>query len=171
MESEAHKLLDAVAAVAVEGAEGEEQQEQEMKPQHKSETAMRHMEEFETIKETIGTLHEKIEVEAGSITQDQKFYAEFFQGVKTFKPWMDDAEKVANAPLAKPDTLEDAKKLLETSKTFEAGCQENKTGLDSAVESRAKVEKLTARWTNVQKISETRVKQTQELVDTWGELS
>jgi len=181
MEGEAHKLLDAVAAVQTEGAEGEEQQEQERAPQHTSETARRHMEEFETIKETIGTLHEKIEVEAGSITQDQKFYAEFFQGVKTFKPWMDDAEKTANAPLAKPDTLEDAKKLLETSKTFEAGCQENKSCLDSAVESRSKmekqtksddeVEKLTGRWTTVQGISAERVTKTQELVDTWSELS
>ena len=30
---------------------------------------MRHMEEYDTIKSTIGELHEKIEVEAGSITQ------------------------------------------------------------------------------------------------------
>jgi len=181
MEEEAHKLLD--AAVPVEGAEGEgqEQEQQERQPAHRSETAMRHMEEYETIKETIGQLHEKIEVEAGSITQDQKFYAEFFQGVKLFKPWMDDAEKVANAPLAKPDTLEDAKKLLETTKEFEAGCQKNKSDLDSAVESRSKMEKqtksddevenLTTRWTTVQKVSEERVKKSQELVDTWGELS
>merc|ERR1711915_589781 len=183
MEEEAHKLLDAMTAVPVEGAEGEgqEQEQQERQPAHRSETAMRHMEEYETIKETIGQLHEKIEVEAGSITQDQKFYAEFFQGVKLFKPWMDDAEKVANAPLAKPDTLEDAKKLLETTKEFEAGCQKNKSDLDSAVESRSKMEKqtksddevenLTTRWTTVQKVSEERVKKSQELVDTWGELS
>ena len=36
---------------------------------HQSDTAKRHMEEFETIKETISNLHEKIEIEAGSITQ------------------------------------------------------------------------------------------------------
>jgi len=181
MEDEAHKLLD--AAVPEAAGEGEQGEQQEERPQaaHKSETAMRHMEEFQTVKETIGQLHEKIEVEAGSITQDQKFYAEFFQGVKAFKPWMDDAEKVANAPLAKPDTLEDAKKLLETTKEFEAGCQKNKADLDSAVESRSKMEKqtksdnevenLTNRWTTVEKISDERVKKSQELVDTWGELA
>jgi len=181
MEEEAHKLLD--AAVPEAAGEGEQAEQQEERPQaaHKSETAMRHMEEFQTVKETIGQLHEKIEVEAGSITQDQKFYAEFFQGVKAFKPWMDDAEKVANAPLAKPDTLEDAKKLLETTKEFEAGCQKNKADLDSAVESRSKMEKqtksdnevenLTNRWTTVEKISDERVKKSQELVDTWGELA
>jgi len=180
MEEEAHKLLDAACPAEGEGEQGE-QQEERPQSSHKSETAMRHMEEYQTVKETIGQLHEKIEVEAGSITQDQKFYAEFFQGVKAFKPWMDDAEKVANAPLAKPDTLEDAKKLLETTKDFEAGCQKNKTDLDSAVESRSKMEKqtksdnevenLTNRWTTVQKISDERVKKSQELVDTWGELA
>jgi len=182
MEGEAHKLLDVIAAVPVEGAEGEEGQQQEAAPPaHRSETAMRHLEEYETIKETISQLHEKIEAEAGSITQDQKFYAEFFQGVKTFKPWMDEAEKVANSPLAKPDTLEDAKKLLDTTKEFETGCQSNKAGLDSAVESRSKMEKqtktdnevenLTGRWTTVQKISDDRVAKCQELVDTWSGLS
>lgn len=38
---------------------------------HQSETAIRHMDEFELIKETLGNLHEKIEIEAGSITQVQ----------------------------------------------------------------------------------------------------
>jgi len=180
METEAHKLLDAVAE-AVEGEEEGAEGAEKAAPVHHSETAMRHMEEFDTIKATIGELHEKIEVEAGSITQDQKYYAEFFQGVKSFKPWMDEAEKVANAPLHKPETLEDAKKLMETTIAFEAGCQENKSNLDSAVESKSKMEKqtksdtevetLTARWETVQKTSNTRVEKAKELVDTWGELS
>lgn len=176
MDAEAHKLLDA-AEGEEEGAEGAE------KPAavHHSETAMRHMEEFDTIKKTIGELHDKIEIEAGSITQDQKYYAEFFQGVKSFKPWMEEAEKVAKAPLTKPETLEDAKKLMETTISFEGGCQENKSNLDSAVESRSKMEKqtksdtevetLTDRWTQVQKTSNTRVEKAKELVDTWSELS
>merc|ERR1719187_1582426 len=83
MEKEVHELLDDATgqgksqAREQEGevAEGAEKSEET----HRSETAMRHMEEFEKVKETITTLHEKIEVEAGSITQDQKFYAEFFQ--------------------------------------------------------------------------------------------
>jgi len=171
MEGEAHQLLDARAAV-----EGEDESEI-----HRSETAMKHMEEYEKIKETINGLHEKVETEAGSITQDQKFYAEFFQGVKSFRPWMDQAEVVAKTPLVKPETLDDAKKLLETTKEFNAGCQENKNNLDSAVESRNKMEKqtkadnevesLTGRWDAVKKISDERVSKVQELVDTWGELT
>merc|ERR1719187_3233758 len=78
MEKEVHELLDDATGQGKsqgEVAEGAEKSEET----HRSETAMRHMEEFEKVKETITTLHEKIEVEAGSITQDQKFYAEFFQ--------------------------------------------------------------------------------------------
>lgn len=167
MEAEAHALLD---------AKGEEESEV-----HQSETAMRHMEEFELIKETLSNLHEKIEVEAGSITQDQKHYADFFQGVKSFKPWMGEAETVAKAPVAKPATLEDAMKLLEEVKTFEAACSDNKGKLDSAVESRNMMEKqtksdnevetLTTRWDTVKKVADDRVKKVQELVDTWSELS
>lgn len=44
--------------------------------------------------------------------QDQKHYAEFFQGVKSFKPWMDNADTVSKTPLVKPETLDDAMKLL-----------------------------------------------------------
>jgi len=171
MEGEAHFLLDAKAV-----AEGEEESEV-----HRSETAMKHMEEYETIKKTINELHEKVETEAGSITQDQKFYAEFFQGVKAFRPWMDEAEVVAKAALNKPDTLDDAKKLLEETKTFSEGCQKNKNDLDAAVDSRNKMEKQTksdnevetlqGRWESVKKVSDERVQKVQELVDTWGELT
>jgi len=139
------------------------------------------MEEFEKIKEAINELHERVEAEAGSITQDQKFYAEFFQGVKSFKPWMDQAETVAKTPLVKPATLADAQKLLEEVKAFTGGCETNKAGLDSAVESRNKMEKqtksdnevenLTNRWGEVKKVADERTQKVQELVDTWTELT
>merc|ERR1719259_607691 len=134
MEGEAHTLLDAKAPV-----EGEEEGE----VQHRSETAMRHMEEFEKIKEAINELHERVEAEAGSITQAQK--------------------------------------LLEEVKAFTGGCETNKAGLDSAVESRNKMEKqtksdnevenLTNRWGEVKKVADERTQKVQELVDTWTELT
>lgn len=74
------------------------------------------MKEFFTIKETITDLHEKVEMEAGSITQDQKYFADYLHGVKNFKPWMDNAETVAKTPLVKPAKIEDALALLETVK-------------------------------------------------------
>ena len=74
------------------------------------------MKEFFTIKETITDLHEKVEMEAGSITQDQKYFADYLHGVKNFKPWMENAETIAKTPLGKPAKIEDAQTLLETVK-------------------------------------------------------
>ena len=54
-------------------------------------------------------------MEAGSITQDQKYFAEYLHGVKTFKPFMDDAEVKVKTPVVKPNSLEEVKKLLEES--------------------------------------------------------
>jgi len=166
LETEVHALLD------VPGEEDEGQT---------NETALGHLREFYNIKETIEELHEKIEVEAGSITQDQKYFAEYLHGVKNFKPWMEDAENVAKTVLIKPEKLEDALKLLESVKEFEAGCQDNKSKLDAAKESRSQMEKctkednevqqLTQRWDLVKKVADDRVAKVQELCDTWSALS
>ncbi|MPC55376.1 hypothetical protein E2C01_049309 [Portunus trituberculatus] len=125
------------------------------------------MKEFFTIKETITDLHEKVEMEAGSITQDQKYFADYLHGVKNFKPWMDSAETVAKTALVKPSKIEDAFALLETVKKFQEGCSENKGKLDAAADSRSHMEKqtkadnevetLTSRWDTVKKVADDRV--------------
>lgn len=146
-----------------------------------NETALGHLREFETIKDTINELHDRIEIEAGSITQDQKYFADYLHGVKNFKPWMEDAENVAKTPLQKPEKLEEALALLETVKTFETACQENRSKLDAAAESRSLMEKCTKednevetlnnRWEVVKKTADERVKKVQELCDTWSALT
>ncbi|XP_066974503.1 muscle-specific protein 300 kDa-like isoform X1 [Macrobrachium rosenbergii] len=145
-----------------------------------NETALAHMKEFYTIKETINELHEKVEIEAGSITQDQKYFAEYLYGVKNFKPWMEEAETVAKTALVKPEKLDDAVALLTNVKDFETKCQENKSKLDAAAESRSKMEKqtkadnevetLNGRWDIVKKTAGERVTKITELVETWSEL-
>jgi len=164
LENEAHFLLDV--------PETEEGQT--------NETAIAHMTEFMEIKNTMAELHEKVEVEAGSITQDQRYFADYLYGVKNFKPWMDEAEAIAKAPLEKPTGLEEAKKLLESILAYKEGCEDNKKKLDAAAESRSKMEKhtkaesevegLTQRWTDVKKTADERVQKIQELVETWSQL-
>jgi len=166
LEQEAHELLD------VPGEETEEGQTNEV--------AIAHMTEYMTVRETIEELHEKVEVEAGSITQDQRYFADYLYGVKNFKPWMDEAEAMAKAPLIKPTGLEEAKKLLESIMAYQVGCEENKLKLDAAAESRSKMEKhtkaesevegLTGRWNSVKKTADERVAKVQELVETWSQL-
>ncbi|KAK3864610.1 hypothetical protein Pcinc_029719 [Petrolisthes cinctipes] len=138
------------------------------------------MKEFQTIKDTIMDLHEKVEMEAGSITQDQKYFADYLYGVKNFKPWMEEAETVAKAALVKPAKLEDALGLMETVKQFQEACQGNKGKLDAAAESRSHMEKqtkadnevetLNGRWGSVKKVVDERVTKVQALCDTWSEL-
>ncbi|XP_042891575.1 uncharacterized protein LOC122266063 [Penaeus japonicus] len=169
LETEVHALLDVPAV------DGEEEEGQT------NETALGHIREFDTIKDTINELHDRIEIEAGSITQDQKYFADYLHGVKNFKPWMEDAENVAKTPLQKPEKLEEALALLETVKTFEAACKDNRGKLDAAAESRALMEKCTKednevetlnnRWDVVKKIADERVAKIQELCDTWSSLS
>ncbi|KAG0728076.1 hypothetical protein GWK47_033238 [Chionoecetes opilio] len=163
LETDCHLLFD---------AESEEGQT--------NETALNHMKEFFTIKDTINDLHEKVEMEAGSITQDQKYFAEYLHGVKNFKPWMDTAEAVAKDPLGKPAKIEDALALLDTVKQFEEACKANRGRLDAAAESRSHMEKqtkadndvelLNIRWETVKKVADDRVTKIQELCDTWSEL-
>merc|ERR1711970_1064675 len=128
----------------------------------------------------IAELHEKVEVGAGSITQEQRYFADYLYGVKNFKPWMDEAEAIAKSNLEKPTGLEEAKKLLESILAYKEGCEDNKKKLDAAAESRSKMEKhtkaesevegLTQRWTDVKKTADERVQRVQELVNTWSEL-
>lgn len=145
-----------------------------------SETALKHIADYEDIRDTVNELSIRIEVETGSITQDQKYYAEYLYGVKTFRPWMEEAETVAKAPLAKPASLEDAKKLLETVQEFDTICAESKGKLDAAVESRSKMEKISKadnevqnlanRYNTVKKTSSDRVNKVKELCSVWNDL-
>ena len=82
--------------------------------------------------------------------QDQKHYAEFFQGVKAFKPWMDSAEDVAKEALVKPETLEDAKKLLEEVKvSCDASRQWKNSDLKSEQKLNSGLKKLRSQdWKN-----------------------
>lgn len=121
-----------------------------------------------------------IEKEAGSISTDQRLYADYLCLVKDFKPWVTDAEDAIKKPLAKPESLADALALLDATKGFEAACTEQKGRLDDAGKARASMEKassaenevepLSGRWTEVKKIADERVAKVQALVSIWEEL-
>ena len=78
----------------------------------KSDTAKTTMSDFKEISQFVTEVCEEIEKEAGSISADQRLYADYVCAVKEFKPWMDDSEKVANTALVKPGTMDDALALL-----------------------------------------------------------
>lgn len=79
----------------------------------KSETAKNTMATWEEYRQYITEVCEAVEKEAGSISQDQRFYADYLCGVKEFKPWMEGAESHIKEALPKPNNLAECLSLLE----------------------------------------------------------
>jgi len=145
------------------------------------------LEKSETAKTTMATWTETrdfllgvctaIEKEAGAITTDQRFYADYLYRVKEFKPWMEEAETAAKTALPKPGTLADALALLDTTSAFDAKCAEQKVILEAAGKARESMEKasntaneteaLTGRWDTVKATAVDRVEKVKTLVETW----
>jgi len=148
------------------------------------------MEKSETAKNTVATWAETksfvtdlcsdIEKEAGSISQDQRFYADYICLIKDFKPWMVEAEAAMKVVVPKPGSLGDALGLLEDTKGFNGVCLEHKAHLDEAGKARSAMEKasasenevepLTTRWDAVKAIADDRVAKIVALVTTWESL-
>jgi len=146
----------------------------------KSETAKNTMATWDENKAFITQVCENAEKEAGSISQDQRFYADYLCGVKEFKPWVEEAEAHTKAPLPKPTNLADCLALLENCQAFDAVCGENKAKLDEAGKARDSMEKasntenevvtLGGRWEEVKKVATDRIEKVQVLVNTWKDL-
>lgn len=86
----------------------------------KSETAKNTMQAWEDIKVVVLEVCNEVEKEAGSISADQKFYAEYLCAIKNYKPWMEATEAKLKQPLPKPDSLDSANTLLESCKVSES---------------------------------------------------
>jgi len=146
----------------------------------KSETAKTTMATWTETKDFLDQTCAAVEKESGSITQDQRFYADYLYGVKEFKPWMDDAETTAKTALPKPATLADALALLDVCTVFDTKCVETKVILVDAGKARDNMEKssstlnevevLTGRWDTVKTTAADRVEKVKTLVGTWDEL-
>lgn len=146
----------------------------------KSETAKNTMQTWEDTRSYVTEMCEEIEKEAASISQDQRYYADYLCEVKDFKPWMDEAEASVKETLPKPGNLADALALLENCQAFDAVCGDHKQKLDEAAKARDAMEKqsttenecipLGARWDVVKKTAVERVEKVKELVTTWQEL-
>jgi len=145
-----------------------------------SSTARKTMEEWEEIQRLATEVCQTIEDEAGKITPDQRLYADYFVGIKAFKPWMAEAEKIVKTPLKQPDSLEKALELLGQQKEVNETFVSKKGDLEAAGKARDDMEvpsttenevgPLTGRWEAVKKVSDERVAKVNVLVETWTEL-
>merc|ERR1719184_509846 len=106
----------------------------------KSETAKNTMAFWDEVKTYVTEVCEAVDKEAGAISKDQRFYADYLYGVKDIKPWMDTAEAAVKEVLPKPATLEDCAALLESCTSFDGHCGENKTKIEDAGKAREAME-------------------------------
>jgi len=146
----------------------------------KSSTARKTLAEWEDIKKLALEVCQTIDDEAGKITPDQRLYADYYVGVKAFKPWMNECEKLVKTPMKQPDSLEKALELLNSQKELNGICVEKKGELDAAGQAREKMEvpsttenemaPLTGRWEAAKAASDDRVARVNVLVETWTEL-
>jgi len=146
----------------------------------KSETAKATMATWEENKVYLTEVCEAVDKEAGSISKDQRFYADYLYGVKEIQPWMDGAEAEVKKVLPKPASIEDCLALLENCTSFDGLCGENKTKIEDAGKAREameipsstanEVEPLTKRWEEVKKVAVERIEKVQSLMTTWQDL-
>jgi len=146
----------------------------------KSETAKNTMSAWEDNKVYLTEVCEAVDKEAGSISKDQRFYADYLYGVKEIQPWMDGAEAEVKKVLPKPASIEDCLALLENCTSFDGLCGENKTKIEDAGKAREameipsstanEVEPLTKRWEEVKKVAVERIEKVQSLMTTWQDL-
>lgn len=146
----------------------------------KSETAKSNLAEWDDIKQFVMEVCDTIEKEAASISQDQRYYADYLCAVKEFKPWMDEAEGKMKEALVRPNNIEEALATLDSLKEFETLCADQKAKLDGADQARAAMEKpssaenecepLSKRWDGVKGEVGTRIEKITVLVETWNQL-
>jgi len=146
----------------------------------KSSTARKSLDEWNEIKALASEVCQTIDDEAGKITPDQRLYADYYVGVKAFKPWMAEAEKLVKAPMKNPDSLEKAIELLGQQQEVNGICVAKKGDLEAAGKAREDMEvasttenevgALTGRWDAVKAQSDDRVHRVNILVETWTEL-
>jgi len=146
----------------------------------KSDTAKSTKQEYDDMSTFVTEVCAEIEKEAGSISTDERLYADYYCLVKEFTPWVEESEKKTKEALSKPTTFDDAMALLDACKEFDNNCVESKNKLDDAAKARSTMEKpsntenlcesLGPRWDTVKKVAEERVAKVEVLVNTWKDL-
>ena len=112
-----------------------------------------------------------------SFSEDVKFWAEYKTGVKSFKPWLEEAEKRATGGLSKPQTLDEANAMFASTSAFDEACLKHIKILTDASgaankmtthkEADDEVAALKDRYSKVKAVSDEWMKKVDTLVKEW----
>ena len=115
--------------------------------------------------------------ECDNFSEDVKFWAEYKTGVKSFKPWLENAESKSKEGLSKPQTLDEANAMFAVVQAFDGACLKQIKILEDAAgaankmtthkEADVEVAALKERYSKVKSVSDEWMKKADTLVKEW----
>jgi hypothetical protein len=115
--------------------------------------------------------------ECDNFSEDVKYWAEYKTGIKSFRPWLEDAEKKSTEGLTKPQTLDEANAMFAITAAFDAACLKHIKLLTDAEgaankmtthkDADAEVAALKERYTKVKAVSDEWMKKVDTLGKEW----
>jgi hypothetical protein len=139
--------------------------------------AQDHKNELKRIETFVLDLQKKVMKECDNFSEDVKYWAEYKTGIKSFKPWLEGAEKKSTEGLTKPQTLDEANGMFSSTAAFDEGCLKHIKLLNDAEsaankmtthkEADVEVASLKERYTKVKAVSDEWMKKVDTLVKEW----
>ena len=136
-----------------------------------------HKAELKRIETFVTDLQKKVMKQCDAFSEDVKFWAEYRTGIKSFKPWLEEAEKRATGGLSKPQTLDEANAMYASTSAFDEGCLKHIKLLNEAEgaskkmtthkEADDEVAALKERYAKVKAVSDEWMKKVDTLVKEW----
>merc|ERR1712218_534485 len=136
-----------------------------------------HKAELKRIETFVTDLQQKVMKQCDAFSEDVKFWAEYRTGIKSFKPWLEEAEKRATGGLSKPQTLDEANAMYASTSGFDESCLKHIKLLTEAEgaskkmtthkEADDEVAALKERYAKVKAVSDEWMKKVDTLVKEW----
>merc|ERR1712079_852017 len=80
--------------------------------------AQDYKDELKRVETFVLDLQKKVMKECDNFSEDVKYWAEYKTGIKSFRPWLEGAEKKSTEGLSKPQTLDEANAMFATVNAF-----------------------------------------------------
>jgi len=139
--------------------------------------AQDYKDELKRVRDYILDLQKRVKTECDNFSEDIKYWAEYKTGIKSFKPWLDNAESKSKEGLAKPQTFDEANAMYATVNDFAKACITHLEILNTAEkaankmtthkEADSEVAELKGRYEAVKVVSDEWCKKVDTLVKEW----
>merc|ERR1711883_28296 len=139
--------------------------------------AQDYKDELKRIQDFVSSLYQKVMKECDNFSEDVKYWAEYKTGIKSFRPWLEGAEKKSTEGLSKPQTLDEANAMFANVNDFDQGRLKHLKILTEAAgaankmtthkEADDEVAGLKERYEKVKSVSDEWMKKVDTLVKEW----